>query len=585
MLMTTAVQEAARGAVSSERLYTDVEWFSHVRRDTGGPGEEQTADYIVAQLEAAGVPVTTNEFDAFLSYPVSASLEVLAPETREIRCVTHSFARSTGPEGLVADLVYLGDGDGAGALGLDRAVAKAALIDGLATPVTVLRASQAGCAAMVFANQGHAIHNMIVTTIWGTPGLDQLDQLPQLPVVSIDREGGELLKRLLAQDEGLKLRLTTEVDTGWRKSILPEVRIPGTVEPERFVLVGGHSCGWEVGVTDNGTGDAALLELARILWQHRAQLRQGVRICWWPGHSHGRYSGSTWYADTFFADLAENCLAYHNIDSPGVRGATRYVARHTSAETQGFCQAIIEGQTGQREVAVHRPSRAADQAFLANGVPSFSTYPLLPLDHPDRWPWTGGSANAWWWHTEHDTLDKADVGILALDTRISLTAILELANAELLPFEHVSTVREIMGVTAGLRQKVSEHLDLGPVERVGQRLSAACLALEEARERVAGEPARVEVVNETLMRLSRVLNPVLYSQSGRFHHDPADWLPSMKNSAGQVLPGLSRAMALPGLAGQFEYGFLRAQMVRERNRLVTALREAARLAEEALKVL
>ncbi len=218
-------------------------------------------------------------------------------------------------------------------------------------------------------------------------------------------------------------------------------------------------------------------------------------------------------------------------------------------------------------------------------MPSFSTYPLLPLDHPDRWTWTGGSANAWWWHSEHDTLDKADVDILALDTRISLTAILELANSELLPFEHVSTAREIRDVTADLQQKVGVHLDLGPVEGKGRRLSAAALALEEAKERVAGDAAGADVLNGAIMRISRALNPVLYSQSGRFHHDPADWLPSMKNSAGQVLPGLSRAVALPRLAGQFEYGFLRAQMVRERNRLVTALCEAVRIAEDALEVM
>ncbi len=159
--MTTAIQDEARGAVSSERLYGDVEWFSHVRRDTGGPGEDLAADYIAAQLAAAGVPVTAHEFDAFLSYPVSARLEALAPEAAEIRCVTHSFALSTGPEGLVTDLIHLGDGDDADALELERAEGKAALIDGLATPVTVLRASQAGCAAIIFANKGHAIHNMI----------------------------------------------------------------------------------------------------------------------------------------------------------------------------------------------------------------------------------------------------------------------------------------------------------------------------------------------------------------------------------------------------------------------------------------
>ena len=577
--MIAEIPSRSPSAVSTERIHADVEWFSHVRRDTGGPGEEQTAAYIAAQLEAAGVPVTVHECDAFLSYPVSASLAVLEPEEAEIRCLTHSFARSTGPEGETAGLVYVEED------ALDQAAGRVALVDGLATPVTVLRASEAGCAAIIFANEGHAIHNMICTTVWGTPGLDQLNRLPQLPVITVNREGGDQLKQLLDRGQGVQVRIVTELDTGWRRSKLPEVRIPGSEEPDRFILVGGHSCGWDVGVTDNATGDACLLELARILWPLRGQLKRGVRICWWPGHSHGRYSGSTWYADTFFADLAEGCLVYHNIDSPGIKGATRYVARHTSAEAQRFCMDIIQGLTGRQEVEVHRPTRSADQAFLANGVPSFSTYPLLPLDHPDRWPWTGGSANAWWWHTVHDTLDKADMEILALDTRISLTAILELANAELLPFEQASTAREIQGTVASVQETVGQHLDLGPVASEGRRLAAACQALEEAKERVAGDPAGVSVVNGTIMRLSRVLNPVLYSKSGRFHHDPADWLPTMKNSAGQVLPGLSRAAALPQLAGEPEYGFLRAQMVRERNRLVTALREAVQIAEDALEAL
>ena len=78
--------------------------------------------------------------------------------------------------------------------------------------------------------------------------------------------------------------------------------------------------------------------------------------------------------------------------------------------------------TGQAKAPIHRPSRSADQSFLANGVPSFSTYPFLPDDHPDRRPWTGGCANAWWWHSEFDTLDKGDSDILTLDTKVSLAA-------------------------------------------------------------------------------------------------------------------------------------------------------------------
>jgi len=572
--MSTFGRDAAAQAVDRGRLERHVDWFSQVRRDTAGPGEDRAAEYIAGELRAAGVPVTVHEFDAFLSYPIRATLEVLEPERRQFRCLTHSFARATGPDGLIADLIALEDG------ALHRGAGRAALLDGLATPVTVLRASKAGCTAVIFANQDVMLHNMIVTTIWGTPGLEQLERLPSVPVVTVNKADGEALKRLLAQGRGVRVRIVTEVKTGWFRSKLPEARIPGTEEPERFVLVGGHSCAWEVGTTDNATGDACLIELARILWANRSALKRSVRLCWWPGHSHGRYSGSTWYADTFFTDLAEGCLAYHNIDSPGVKGATKYIARHTTAEAQRFCRDVIRRVTGQAEAPIHRPSRAADQSFLANGVPAFSTYPFLPDDHPDRRPWTGGSANAWWWHSEFDTRDKADLDILTLDAKVSLTAVMELANAEVLPFDHVDTVQEIQGFLGTLQDKAGGHLDLTPATEAAGRFLAAAAALRGAAAEARG-PA-VRAVNDALMRLSRILNPVIYSTSGRFHHDPAEWSPIMRATGQHTLAALQKAGGLPALAGQPEYGFLQAQLVRERNRLVTALREAARLAGDTV---
>jgi N-acetylated-alpha-linked acidic dipeptidase len=572
--MSPAVLESATNAVSADTLERHLEWFSKVRRDTGGAGENQAAEYIAADLGKDGVPVTLHEYDAFMSYPIRATLEVLEPERTQIRCLTHSFARPTGPHGLATDLVHVDPAD------IGNAAGRAALIDGLATPVTVLRASRAGCSAVVFANQDFMLHNMIVTTIWGTPGIDQLDRLPQIPVVTVNKEGGETLKRLLATGRPVKLKLVTEVKTGWFRSKLPEVRIPGTDEPETFVLAGGHYCAWEVGITDNATGNASLMELARILWKNRASLRRSVRVCWWPGHSHGRYAGSTWYADTFFTDLAEHCIAYHNIDSPGVKGATTYIARHTSAEVETFCRDMIERVTGQAKAPIHRPSRAADQSFLANGVPAFSTYPFLPDGHPDRRPWTGGSANAWWWHSEYDTLDKGDKAILALDTRLSITAVMELANAEVLPIDHVSTAREISDNVTRLQESTAGHLDLTPVLDEAKRFRAAAERLEAAKSRAKGADARR--VNETLMRLSRVLTPVIYSQGGRFQHDPAEWSPLMRATQSVILSALNRAGALPSLAGTLEFGFLRTQVVRERNRVVTALREATRLVDETI---
>jgi len=103
-----------------------------------------------------------------------------------------------------------------------------------------------------------------------------------------------------------------------------------------------------------------------------------------------------------------------------------------------------------------------------------------------------------------------------------------------------------------------------------------------AELRAAGVPVTLHEFDAFLSYPTRILNPVIYSQAGRFQHDPAEWSPIMRATTSQTLSALGRAAALPKLAGQHEHGFLRTQVVRERNRVVTALREATRLVEETL---
>jgi hypothetical protein len=68
------------------------------------------------------------------------------------------------------------------------------------------------------------------------------------------------------------------------------------------------------------------------------------------------------------------------------------------------------------------------------------------------------------------------------------------------------------------------------------------------------------------MGVGRALIPVNYARSGLFDHDLA--VPTT------VLPGLAAAAELPRLEGDMAE-FTRTRLVRERNRLVHALREAA----------
>lgn len=562
---------AMRRKVDQDSLEQHLEWFSRVRRDTGGSGEREAAAYIRSELEKLELHVLMHEFDAWLSFPRQAELAVAGTD-ESFECLTHAFTTSTGPEGVTAEVVPFtaSEADPGYTKG------KIALVDGICTPITVLRLSRAGAAGIVFSNPGEVIHNMTATTIWGTPAADQLDRQPQLPAVSVRHSAGSRIREL-ASAGGLQLTLNTTVETGWYPSLLPEVRIPGNgPEANDFILVGAHYCSWEYGITDNATGVACLLELARLLQAEQPRLRRGIRIAWWPGHSHGRYAGSGWYADRFFQEIAEHCVAYHNIDSPGVRGATQYVARHTTAEVEQFCLGLIEAATGQ-QAPVNRPSRAADQSFLANGVPAFSTYPFLPEGHEDRRPWTGGAANAWWWHTSEDTLDKADADILALDTGISAAGILHLATAAVLPLDSLRAAREIRDFAERLAAAAEPLLD-------ARAFAAAAAEYEDAAGEldvlVRGKQAAAIAVNRLQMRLSRHVLPLVYSRGGRYVNDPAELSPIMRNSRNTQFPGLADGLHLAELQGQPKSGFVLAGLIRQLNRATDQLRSATKLARD-----
>ena len=84
--------------------------------------------------------------------------------------------------------------------------------------------------------------------------------------------------------------------------------------------------------------------------------------------------------------------------------------------------------------------------------------------------------------------------------------------------------------------------------------------------------ARVRAANAAIRRIARQLVQVNFARSDRFHHDPAAPIPP--------LPDLAAVRQL-GTADPVVRGFVQAHLVRGRNRLVWALREARRTADEA----
>jgi len=584
--LATDLITTVQSAVDRERLAAHLAYFATVDRTSGTAGEREAVNYLCDTLAREGVRTEVREFTGYISWPGPATLEILAPEKIVIPCRTRSFGRSTPPEGVEFDLVFVDVGrqleqgamifshrSNAAAYG-DRDVRGAAVVTPDGGPDGVRRAEERGAAAHIHlwtSDEPH-IHEMIVTPIWGTPTPESAGSMPGIPALSVTNADGERLRALCAAGP-VRARLVAEVTTGWQPQPVTLAFIPG--KSDDYLLVGAHIDSWYVGVTDNATGNAALLEMARVLSAHRDELERGVVFAWWPGHSTGRYAGSTWFADNSFADLRAHCIGYLNIDSPGCRGATVWDCRYVMGEAERFMETLVREVTGQ-PANPRRPLKAGDQSFWGVGVTSLGAFRMLATDHPERKA-VGGSGGGWWWHTAEDTLDKADAEVLRGDTALYAAIAARLATDPVLPYTFDTVAHDFANRLSEIEKESDGRFDLAAAHAAATRFGAAAEQLEQTRQQVAAS-ADVEqrrALDAGLLRLSRILNPALYTMSGAYDQDPALQVP--------LLPGLSRSAALRAMDPASDAArFLTTRLVRERNRVVDAL-EAATLEATRLR--
>ena len=555
--------------VSAERAMEYTRTIAQWQRLSGSEDERKAFDYVEETLRGFGLRTERFAPLCLTSLPGKATLSVLDDDGRQpdvsLPCITHSFSTATGPGGVTGELVYLGEGRPADYAGHDLA-GKIALIDGLAGPANAVAAEGTGVVAVVHVNP-FELHEMIVSPVWGNPGSDNVDRLPTIPHISVDGETGAMLKQGAA-----RVRITTEVDTGWR----PLPVLVATLEPATpsadYVLLSGHIDSWYYGAMDNGTANAAMLETARVLTGHRDLLRRGLRVAFWSGHSHARYGTSAWYADEFWQDLHDHCVAHVNIDSPGGAGATGLGRISGMAETYPAVRELYRSLTGEN-LPFSRAGRGGDQSFWGVGIPSAAGKAYIQGSWDEGRKDLSGSFG-WWWHTADDTMDKIDADNLARDTRVLLASTYLFLASPVLPLAQTAAVEEIRQALGEIAAGAGDAFDLGPVQRAAD-------ALMEAAERLTarcGQPvseAEATRLNAGLLAVSHLLIPVAYTEAGPFGQDPALGAPS--------LPGLRPAARLGSLpAASAERQLLLTNLRRERNRLLHALVEARRAIEAAV---
>lgn len=530
-------------------------------------------DEVISRLEAHGVEVDVHEPDLFLSLPGQARVEAGGATFRAKPPAFSADAR----DGFAGPLVYI-----PGTTNMDEEDAfesqleagpeleakvrgRIVLTEGFASPAIISLMEGCGAIGVIAINPGVDIHWGICTTIWGIPGASDLSRKPGIPAVAVNLESGNALIELARS--GGTATIYTEMEEGWFRSKLPEITIRGSEEPEKFVLLHGHLDSWDVGVGDNATGDATMFEVACVLWANRDKLRRSVKICWWPGHSTGRYAGSTWYSDTFALELDENCVAQVNCDSPGCRWATEFIHVSVMSEAHDFLAGVIRDVAG-KELQSERPHRAGDYSFNDIGLSSYLMLSSAMTDaHREELGYyaVGGCGMNIAWHTENDTLEIADKDILLRDIKVYLLAVFRHANASVLPMDWRATAREFLATIDDYQGQAGSAFDLSSCRAAA---TALLTDLENFYHGASKGTVSEATANAVIQELARILVPLNFNRSDRFRHDPALTIPP--------LPALEEATRIADRPDELK-GFSRTELVRGQNHVIAGMRSAQKL--------
>lgn len=495
--------------------------ISKYERNSGSEEELASFQYIEDTLKSYGLKTSLVFHDAYISLPLASHFSI---DGESFDCITTSMSGATDEEGIDAELVYIENEEALNDKSCD-VTGKAIILQGFATRGRVQKAMEKGAKACIFINGEH-LHNMIVSPVWGNPTRDTIKSIPRIKVINIDQYAGE--KVIEAAKNSKKAHIITRVDEGWRKIPTLIAEIKGQIEPEKFILFSGHVDSWHYGAMDNGTANATMMEVARVLAQQ--PLRRTLKIAFWSGHSHGRYAGSAFYFDENFQEIYDHCLMHVNVDSVGAKGASIVTEGNIMELTKELAVEVIREETG-KEFKGKPFGRSGDQSFWGAGVPSafmgFSgqampdTINKKDVEYMIKQFGNGpeSSGFGWWWHTIEDTYDKIDEHNLERDAKVYLNYIYRCVTDDILPLNIEAGAIELQEKIVAYSDIAAKHLCVNNLnESIDSFMHAvhqfSILSKHQASSHIA-------LINQTKHALARIIVRLMQVNISQFDPDPA----------------------------------------------------------------
>ena len=244
-----------------------------------------------------------------------------------------------------------------------------------------------------------------VTKIFGT-------RAQRAPVIDLSCEAYGLLYRLAENGQTPVLRVNAEARFLGEVPVHNAIAtIPGSAEPEEYVILGGHYDTWDggSGALDNGTGAVVIMEAMRILKSVYPRPRRTIIGALWNGEEQGLNGSRAFVED--HPEILERTHTVFNADHGN--GPVTFIPMQGFAAAAGRFGEWLARVPGELagQVTLDIPgmpeSGGTDHAsFLCAGVPAFSFHVEAGRDEnlpmgTNRW-----DTSIYTWHTNRDTYDK-----------------------------------------------------------------------------------------------------------------------------------------------------------------------------------
>jgi Zn-dependent M28 family amino/carboxypeptidase len=413
-------------------------------RFSGLPGHDASVDYVVERLTAAGYQPIVQEFEYLAFTPLGpSSLDQTAP-------VPTAYVEGTDFQ--VMDQSDAGD--------------VTALVTAVDINLVPPRASTSGCEASDFV--GFPVGNIALLQRGTCTFEDKAENAAAAGAVGAiifnqgntpDREGlinGTLgatnesgipvVEATFARGEewagtpGLTMHIFTNVTRGTKTTFNVFAETPG--QADNVVMVGAHldSVGAGPGIQDNGSGSAAILEVAEQM--AKVKPRNMVRFAWWGAEESGLV-GSTYYVSNLSESELDDITLYLNFDMIGSPNHVFFIYDGDDSDGEG----AGPGPDGSAQIeetfeayfnAVDLPFKGTDFSgrsdygpFIAAGIPAGGLFTgaegIKTAEEAALWGGTAGSPYDPCYHEACDTYDN--INLSALDANSDAVALATLQFA------------------------------------------------------------------------------------------------------------------------------------------------------------